>query len=288
MVLLPTVHMFLFMYLPIYGLTLAFKDYRLGDSLGLFGSHWVGLEWFKLFLSNPMSWRLFRNTFLLGLTWIVFYFPAPILLAFFINEIRSSKVKRTLQTISYLPYFISTVIIVGIMKELFSLNGNVNHLIGLFGVRPIDFFSEPAWFRPLYIFAYIWQQVGFGSIIYLAALTNISPELYEAAVVDGATRLQKLFYITIPGIIPTVSILFIINMGRILSNDYQMILLMYNPLTYATADVIDTYVYREGISNFRYSYGTAVSLFLYSISFVFVYFTNWISRKISDSENSLW
>ena len=278
--------MLLFHYYPIYGIQIAFKNFNIG--LGITGSPWAEpfLKWFNLFFSNPLIGRLFRNTLLLGFYSMLWSFPAPIILALIFNEVRSTKYKRVVQTISYLPHFISTVIIVGLLKEIFSFTGPINSFFKQFGIVPINFMSEPGWFRTLFIGSGIWQGVGWGTIIYLAALSNIDVELYEAADMDGANRIQKMIYITIPSILPTVAVLFILNSGSMLNADFQKVLLMYNPQTYATADIISTYSYREAFETMRYSYSAAVGLLMSLISFIFLWFTNKVSKTLS--ENSLW
>ena len=274
----------LFHYLPIYGIVLAFKDYRIGR--GILGSPWVGLRWFELFFDSPYMGRLLKNTFLLGLYSLLWTFPAPILLALLLNEIGNGAYKKVVQTISYLPHFISTVIIVGLLKEILSLHGIVNDLIAGVGLEPVHFFARPGWFRTIFIGSGVWQTVGWNSIIFLAALSGVDPELYEASLVDGANRVQRMIHVSVASILPTIIILFILSLGGILNTDFQKILLMYNPNTYETADVIDTYVYREGIVDARYSYGAAVGLFKSVIAFAFVFAANQISRKVSDT--SLW
>ena len=230
--------------------------------------------------------RLLKNTFLLGLYSLLWTFPAPILLALLLNEIGNGTYKRVVQTISYLPHFISTVIIVGLLKEILSLHGVVNDLIANVGLEPVHFFARPGWFRTIFIGSGVWQTVGWNSIIFLAALSGVDPELYEASLVDGANRVQRMIHVSVASILPTIIILFILSLGGILNTDFQKILLMYNPNTYETADVIDTYVYREGIVDARYSYGAAVGLFKSLIAFAFVFAANMISRKVSDT--SLW
>lgn len=273
-------------YYPIYGIQIAFKNYNMG--LGIWGSKWVGLKWFNSFFHNPFAGRLMRNTFLLGFLSLLFGFPLPILLSILINELNFDRFKRTVQSITYLPHFISTVVVVGLLKELCAIDGPVNVLVSALGGTPIAFFSEPGWFRTLFVASNIWQEVGWGSIIYLAALTNVDVGLYEAAYIDGASRFQRIIHITLPTILPTVTILFILNVGRMLTMDYQKVLLMYNPQTYETADIISTYTYREGINSMRYSYSAAVDLFMSVVSFVFLTVTNKIVKTLSSDANSLW
>ncbi len=275
---------FVFNYIPIYGIVISFQNFSVGR--GVWGSPWVGLHWFERFFSNPLSGRLIRNTFLLGFLSLVITFPLPIILALSLNEIRSTAFKRSIQTISYLPYFISTVIIVGMLKDFSSAGGLFNRLIIMLGGDRTLFFSRPEWFRPLFIGSEVWQTVGWGSIIYLAALAGVDPQLYESAVLDGAGRWRQLWHITLPSILPTVSILFILRSGAFFAVDFQKVLLMYNPLTYETADIISTFVYREGIENARFSYSAAVGLLLSVMAFVFLSASNALSRRLSG--NSLW
>lgn len=275
----------LFKYLPIYGITLAFKKYM--PALGIMGSPWAGLRYFEEFLTDPYIWRIFRNTLLLNVYRIIWGFPAPILLALLLNEVRTERFKKTIQTITYLPYFVSTVIIISIMTDIFSLsNGIFNDFMESIGLERIYFFGEEKWFRTLYIGSGIWQSIGYSSIIYLAAIAGVNIELYEAAYMDGVNRLQKIWYITLPCIMPTIIILFILNMGGLLGSNLQKILLMYSPATYETSDVISTYVYRSGIEQGRISFSTAVGLLLSVLSFGLVLITNAVSRKVS--ETSLW
>ena len=276
---------FIFSYIPMYGVIIAFKEYSI--SKGTWGSPWVGLEHFRDFFSNPFAVRTTKNSFVLGILAFVFSFPAPIILALLINEIPFAGFKRVTQTISYLPHFISTVIIIGILKRLTSIQGGLfNQIVESFGLEPIIFFEEPGWFRTLYIGSGIWQGVGWGTIIYLAAIAGCSPTLYEAAIIDGANRFQRALHITIPTILPTVSILLILSIGGVMGSDFEKIILMYSPSTFSTADVIATYTYRSGIVQAKYSFSAAVGLFNTAVGFVLVYSANRISRKISG--NSLW
>jgi putative aldouronate transport system permease protein len=224
-----------------------------------------------------------RNTVLLGFYSLALWFPAPIILSLLINELRYRAFKKVTQTISYMPHFLSTVIIVGILKDLTSItSGKINEVIKFFGGKPIHFFVEPEWFRFLYIFSGIWQNVGFRSIIFLAALAGVDVALYEAAVIDGAGRGRQLWHITLPSILPTIVILFILNVGQIVSTDFTKVLLMYGPSTWETADVIGTYIYRAGIEGGSLSYSTAVGLVLAVVAFVLLYLTNKLSKSVSD------
>jgi putative aldouronate transport system permease protein len=274
----------IFHYFPIYGVQIAFKDYK--ASLGITGSPWIGLKHFEAFLSNPFAFRTIKNTVLLSLYGLLWGFPAPIVLAILINEIKNKFFKRMVQTVSYLPYFLSTVIIVGMLKNFASLSGLFNQFVARLGHESIHFFGRPEWFRTLYIGSGIWQGVGWGTIIYLAALTGVNTELYDAAAIDGANRFQRIWHISLPAILPTICILLILNTGSILSANFEKVLLMYNANTYRTADVISTYVYREGIENAKISYTSAVGLFSSVVSFILLFITNSVSERLSG--NSLW
>ncbi len=282
MVLPGLVVLILFSYVPMYGILMAFeKNYM--PVKGILGSKWVGFAHFQKFFNSPFFERLLGNTLALGLQSLMF-FPMPIIFALLLNELKSNRFKRTVQTISYFPYFISTVIIIGLLKDMCSTSGGIiNTIISALGFKPIAFFSEPGWFRPLYIMSGLWTSLGYNSIIYLAAISGINPEMYESATLDGANRFQQAIYITLPSIASTITILLILAVGGIIGNDYQKILLMYSPLTYKTADVISTYVYREGVLGGGYSYTSAINLFNSIISLVLVLITNYLSRKISDN-----
>jgi putative aldouronate transport system permease protein len=274
----------IFDYGPMYGLQIAFKDYSPGD--GIWGSRWVGLANFTEFFQSYYFWRLIRNTLLISVYELIFGFPAPIILALLLNELRKQAFKRIVQTVTYLPHFISVVVVVGMLVDFLARDGVVNQVLGYLGVEARSYLSEPGWFRFLYVSSGIWQQIGWGSIIFLAALSNIDPSLYEAAKVDGAGRWKQMLHITIPGIMPTVIILLILRMGSMMSVGSEKILLMYNPLTYDTADVISTFVYRKGILEASYSYTTAVGLFNAVIAFLLVIISNSISKRVS--ETKLW
>ncbi|MBE1442963.1 ABC transporter permease [Paenibacillus sp. OAS669] len=274
----------IFDYGPMYGLQIAFKDYSPGD--GIWGSSWVGFQHFIDFFNSYYFWRLIRNTLLINVYELIFGFPAPIILALLLNELRRQYFKRIVQTITYLPHFISVVVVVGMLVDFLARDGIVNQLAAFFGVASKSYLSEPEWFRFIYVSSGIWQQVGWGSIIYLAALSNIDPTLYEAAKVDGAGRWKQMIHITIPGIMPTIIILLILKMGSMMSVGSEKILLMYNPLTYDTADVISTFVYRKGILEASYSYTTAVGLFNAVIAFSLLILSNSISKRVS--ETKLW
>lgn len=272
---------FIFNYVPMYGILIAFKKYKV--KLGILKSPWVGLEYFQTFFNNPFAIRTIRNTFLLGLYNLLWTFPAPIILAIMFNEVKNAKYKKLVQTVSYYPNFVSTVIIVGMLPAFCASDGLFNTIRGLFNLTPINFLSEARYFRTLYIASGLWQGVGFGSIIYLAALTGIDPTLYDAADIDGAGRLQKIRSITFPHLLPTIIILFILAIGNLFGSDTQKVLLMYSPSTYETADIIGTYTYREGLEGARFEYSTAVGLFQTLVNFCFLLSANLFIRKVSET-----
>lgn len=282
---LPVIAYYLiFHYGPMYGLQIAFKDFS--PAKGILGSPWVGFKHFESFFNGIYFWRLIKNTILINLYDLLFGFPAAIVLALLLNEIRHSVFKRVVQSISYLPHFISIVVVAGMMIDFLSRTGLINQLTGLFGIEPIDFLQNEKWFRFLFVSSGIWQGIGWGSIVYLAAMATIDPTLYEAARMDGANRWKQTLHITIPGIMPTIVILFILQMGNMLTVGSEKVLLLYNPLTYGTADVISTYVYRKGVLEASYSFTAAVGLFNSVISFILIVAANSFVKRIS--ENKLW
>ncbi|MCM8900527.1 ABC transporter permease subunit [Caldicoprobacter algeriensis] len=284
-ILLPVVaYYIIFHYLPMYGVIIAWK--RFTPMGGIWGSEWVGWRNFENFFKSYYFFRLLRNTFLINLYGLIFSFPAPIILALLLNEIKVGWFKRTVQTISYLPHFISTVVICGMLVNFLAPDGLINTVLAVLGVEPKAWLRVPGAFRIIYVSSGIWQEVGWGSIIYLAALSNIDPQLYEAATIDGANRWQKMWHITIPGIIPTIVIMFILRMGSMLSVGAEKIILLYNPTTYEVADVISTFVYRRGLMENDYSFSAAVGLFNSVVNFMFLIIANTISRRVSES--SLW
>lgn len=274
-----TVLVIIFCYFPMYGLIIAFKNYN--GLTSIMESSWAGIKYFKMVFQDPLIPRAFFNTVYLGALSILFCFPAPILLALCFNELNQNKYKKIAQTISYLPYFISTVIIVGMMKEILSIDGVVNNLIKTLGGQAINFMSEASKFRSLYIVSEIWQGIGWGSILYLAAISAVSDEMYEAAIIDGANRLQRIRYITLPSILPTISIQFILAMGGLLGASFEKIVLMYSPAIYETSDVLSTYIYRNGLQNANYSYGVAVGALNSIVSFALVFLANKVTRRLS-------
>lgn len=291
MVLVPILLILVFSYLPMSGILLAFKDVKLNRSLPeniLFGD-WVGFKYFRMFLNDLFFWNIFRNTILVSVLTLAFGFPAPILLALMLNEVRNDKFKRVTQTISYLPHFLSVVVIVGLMMQILSPStGVVNSMITALGGKPIYFMTKPEWFRPLYVLSDIWQGIGWGSIIYIAAIAGLDPQLYEAASIDGAGRYRKMVHITLPGIMPTIIILFLMSIGSVLQVSFEKILIMQGNqgLTKSTSEVLDTFVYARGIKGSQHSYATAVGLFKSVIGFSLLTFANYLSRK--HTETSLW
>lgn len=281
----PIAYYFLFHYVPMYGIIISFKDFRPLE--GIMGSPWVGFKHFEQFFQSIYFWRLLRNTLLLSLYSLLWGFSVPILFAVLLNELRGKWFKKSVQTASYLPHFISIAVVAGMIVTFTSpLDGLVNQFLELFGIGPINFLVEPGWFRTIFISSGIWQNFGWESIIYIAAIAGINPHLYEAAEMDGAKRWQKIRHITLPGIAPTIIILFILNIGSLMSVGFEKVLLLYGPATYETADIIGTFVYRRGIQNAEFSYGAAISLFNNLINITLLFLANYTSRKLS--ETSLW
>lgn len=274
------IYYLVFCYLPMYGILEAFTDYMPGK--GVFGSPWVGLKWFKKFFSGLYFARTFKNTLLLGLYSVLWTFPVPIVFALFLNEIKDGFIKRFVQTVSYLPRFLSTVVVVGMFMGMLSPStGVVNNIIKSLGAEPVNFFNESSWFRTLYIGTDIWQGFGWGSIIYIAAISSIEISIYESADIDGASRFQKMVHITLPCIVPTITILLILSLGNIMGVGFEKINLMYNPSIFDVSDVISTYTYRMGIMRSEYSYGTAVGLFNSFANMILLLFFNGVSRKVA-------
>lgn len=282
----PTIIWFVvFLYKPMYGLQIAFKDYSIFR--GVAGSPWVGFEHFHTLFGSEQFLRALRNTFMISALSLCFGFPIPIFLAIMFNEITNQVFKRTAQTIVYLPHFISTVIISGIVITAFSPSaGIVNSFLSWIGVDPIYFLIKPEWFRPIYIGSGIWQEAGFSSIVFLAAIAGVSPSLYESAVVDGASRWQMVWKITIPSILPTIIIMLIIRIGNLLEVGFELIILLYQPATFETSDVINTFIYRQGLQGAQYDLAAAAGLFNAIVAFVLVMTANTISRRFS--RTSLW
>ncbi|MDF2927419.1 MAG: sugar transporter permease [Paenibacillaceae bacterium] len=275
----------IFHYAPMYGAIIAFKNYRIAE--GFIGSSWVGFDHFLNFFNSYYFGRLIRNTLLINLYMLLFSFPAPIIFALLINEIGSRLFKRAVQTITYLPHFISMIVICGMITQFVARDGLITDILVWFGFERTALLGHPQYFRTIYVLSDIWQGVGWGSIIYLAAITGINPELYEASRIDGANRWKQTLHITLPGIIPIIVILFILKIGHMLDVGFDKIILLYNPNTYSTADVISTFVYRKGLGESNeFSYTTAVGLFQSVINFMLLIAANRFSKKLSD--NSLW
>ncbi|WP_407944915.1 ABC transporter permease [Paenibacillus cymbidii] len=273
-----------FHYAPMYGALIAFKEYS--PAQGISGSEWVGWANFRDFFESYYFWRILKNTIIISLLTLIFGFPAPIVLALFVNEIRRKFFKRFVQTVTYMPYFISLVVICGMIVEFTNNGGIINNILASFGYNGQAMLQQPQLFRPIYILSEIWQKVGWESIIYIAALSGIDQEQYEAAHMDGASRWNMMWKITLPGLLPTISILFILRVGNLLNVGFEKIILLYNSATYDTADVISTFVYRKGLIDFGWSYSSAVGLFNSVINLALLVAANRISRKLSES--SLW
>lgn len=284
LVLLPVIYLIIFKYIPMFGNIIAFRRFIPGGSI--FGEEWVGFYYFEMFLSDPTFYKVFTNTLVLAFLLLVITFPAPIIFALLLNEVKNHLFKRFVQTASYLPHFFSVVVVAGMVYELLALNGPVNSLIANLGLDKINFMQLPEWFRTIFVSVDLWQGLGWGAILYLAALTGINDELYEAAKIDGANRWKQTIHITIPGILPTIVVLLILNIGNFLQIGFEKVLLLYNPLTYETADIIATYVYRVGLQSGSFSYGTAIGLFESIVGLILVFGANYVSRRITD--NSLW
>jgi putative aldouronate transport system permease protein len=281
---LPLLFFLVFRYLPMIGNVIAFRRFEPGGSM--FGEEWVGLRYVRMFLSDPTFWQVFRNTLWLGGLTLVFCFPIPIVLALLLNEVRRRSLKRFVQSVSYLPHFLSIVIVAGLTLQILATDGPVNHALGLLGHDEIRFIQEPEWFRTIYVGSEIWQTAGWGTILYLAALTTIDEDLYEAARIDGANRWKQIWHVTLPGIRPTMMTLLILNVGTFMAVGFEKVLLLYNPLTYSKADVISTYVYRAGVESNSFSYAAAIGLFEAIIGLVLVTSANTLSRRTVGT--SLW
>lgn len=278
------IYYILFCYKPMYGLIIAFKDFSPGA--GIWGSDWVGLEHFRDFFSSYYFGRILKNTLVISGTSILFGFPAPIIFALMMNEIKNEKFKRVTQTISYMPHFISMVVICGMITMFVSDKGIITSILSIFGMEKVSMLSKPGYFVPIYVISGIWQELGWGAIIYLSALSGIDQGLYEAAKIDGANRWQQLLHVTLPGISGTIIIMLLLRVGGLMSVGHEKIMLLYNQGIYETADVISTYVYRKGLVEYQWSFSSAVGLFNSVINFIIIVVFNKISKRISDV--SLW
>lgn len=275
------IYMIVFKYIPMYGIIIAFKDFSFIQ--GIMGSKWIGFSNFERFFSSPYCWRTIRNTLRISSFSLIFSFPIPIIFALLLNEIRSNNYKKIIQTLSYFPHFVSIVVIVGLLFNLLSpMDGLVNIVLERMGFDSIHFMQERNWFLPLYIGSGIWQQFGWGSIIYLAALSGVPTMLYEASTIDGASRFKQVLHISIPAIKPTIVIMLILSIGGLMNVGFQKIILMYNPIVYEVADTISSYIYRKAILKGDYSFGAAVDLFNNIINFALVFGANRLSKKVSE------
>ena len=281
--LIPTIAYFLiFRYYPMYGIQIAFRNFK--STKGILGSQWVGLRNFERFFSATDFWQLLNNTLSVSIGTLLCSFPVPILLALFLNQLPSKRYKKIVQTVIYAPHFISTVVLVGIISLFFSpSSGIVNFIIQWLGGTPIHFMGQASWFRPLYIGSDIWQNAGWGSILYLAALASISPELHEAAVVDGANKFQRILHVDLPGILPTIVVMFILNSGKVMSVGFEKAYLMQTSLNLSASEIIATYVYKRGLLQAQFSFSTAVGLFESLTNLILILTMNFISKKVTDS-----
>ena len=281
LILLPLIYLLVFKYYPMLGIQIAFKKYKV--KAGIWGSEWIGMKYFEDFFSSPLAGRIILNTFILSLYYLIASFPFPILLAICLNECRSSRFRKLTQMITYMPYFISTVVLVSMILQFTDISsGLVNQIIKVFGGQPVNFMGTVSYFRSIYVWTGVWQTMGYSAIVYLAALTGVPTELYEAAKVDGASKLRRIISIDIPCIAPTIITLFILNTGSILSIGFEKIYLMQSNVNLSLSEVISTHVYKMGVLNFNYSYSTAVGLFNSVVNMIMLVTVNAISNKISD------
>ncbi len=272
----------LFRYVPMWGILVAFKDFK--PFIGFSKSKWVGLEHFQIFFSSPDAWRVIRNTVWIGFVTLIFSFPMPIIFAIALNEAHAVRFKKVVQTVSYMPHFLSAVIICGMITSFTSpIRGIINLMIEALGGTKINFMSEVKWFVPIYVISDIWEGTGWGAILYLAAITNIDPQMYEAATLDGASRMRQIVSITLPTISPTIVTMLILKVGSILDVGLEKVLLLQSPAIYETSDIIATYVYRQGLTSNRVSYAAAVGLFSSLTNLVLLLIANGISRRVSDN-----
>ncbi len=278
------VYFILFNYVPMTGVIMAFQKFQIRK--GIWGSKFVGLDNFVRFFNSPYAWRLIRNTLLISFYGLLFSFPLPIMFALSLNEVRNLRFKKVTQTISYLPYFISIVVVVSILFDFCKSDGALTKLAAMFGWSGGALISSPEWFRTLYIGSNLWQHLGYNSIIFISALAAIDPQLYEAATIDGANRWQQTIHVTLPGISATIVVLLILRLGQIMGVGYEKTILMYSPATYETGDIIASYVYRVGMEDADYSYSTAINLFNSVTNLVVLFLANQLSRRIGDT--SLW
>lgn len=285
MMLLPVmIYYVIFHYLPMFGVVIAFQNFK--PAKGLTGSKWVGFKHFIDFFDGPYAWRLIRNTLLLSFYQILIGFPAPILLALLFNEMRGKRYKRVCQTLTYVPHFVSLVVVCGLIRTFTSSTGLITSLFVRFGMEKMNLLAQPQYYRTIYVLSGVWQNIGWGSIIYLATLSNVDPSLFEAADLDGANRLQKILHINLPMLIPIIAVQLIMRVGRIMSEGSEKTILLYSAVTYDTSDIISSYVYRTGLEKRSYSPAAAIGLFNSLINMCLVVFANWFSRTYVNE--SLW
>jgi len=284
--LIPVLYYIIFRYIPMFGNIIGFRRYRAGSSI--FGDEWSGLKYFNQFMSDQSFWRAFKNTLTLNISYLLVRFPATLIFALLLNEIKWMPWKKFVQTVSYLPHFISMVVVAGMIKELLSINGPINALLTSLGKDAISFIALPEWFPTIFVVSGVWQALGWGTILYLAAMSGISPSLYEAAQIDGANHFKRVWHITLPSILPTITTLLILDIGGLVGSGgaFEKVFLLYNSMIYESADIVSTYVYRMGVGSGNYSYATAVGLFEGLINLVLLTLANVISKKVSDS--GLW
>lgn len=281
LILLPVlVYYIVFHYFPMFGIVIAFE--RFNPTKGFFGSEWVGLKWFRQFFDSYYFFRLLRNTLLISFKDILIGFPAPIILALLLNELKNKRFKKTIQTISYMPYFISVVVLSKLIIDFFTSTGAVTQFFTLLGMKPTNMLGDNRYFQGIFVGTNLWQYCGFNSIIYLAAISSVDPELYDAALVDGANRWQQTYHVTLPGISTTIIILLIMRLGNLFSIGFEKIILLYSPAVYETADVISSFVYRSGMKDANYSYSTAVNLFNSLMNFILLLSFNSLARKLTE------
>ncbi len=283
---IPVIYFIIFRYIPMAGNIIAFRRYRAGHSI--FGDEWSGFKYFKQFINDKTFWRAFKNTFVLNFTYLLIRFPLTLLFALLLNEIKNVHWKKFVQTVSYLPHFISMVIVTGMIKELLSTTGPINTFVKSITGEAISFIALPEWFTTIFVVSGFWQSLGWGTILYLAAMSNINPALYEAAEVDGANHFQRVMHITIPCIMPTITTLLILDLGGLIGSGgaFEKVFLLYNPMTYETADIISTFVFRLGLGSGNYSYATAVGLFEGLLNLILLTIANKTAKKVSGS--ALW
>ncbi len=285
LLILPVIYLFIFHYIPMYGATLAFKEFD--PALGILGSPWTGFDYFIRFFKTPSSWSIIRNTFSLSILNLIISLPFPIMLAIALNESTGKRFTKTVQMVTYAPYFISTVIMVALLMQWSSINGGLfNNIIGLFGFEPVNLFGKAEYFMPTYILSNIWQFTGFNSIIYLAALSSVDVGLYEAAKVDGANKMQKIWHIDLPSLLPTFIILLILGCGQIMNVGFDKVYLMQNDLNTQVSEIISTYTYKIGLLELNFSYSTAIGLFNSFVNIILLSLVNLVARRVSES--SLW